>query len=341
MDRTSSQTARLWAALLVVILWVPGVALAEPYASVTSLSVPDARGRWSAVQATAAAARTRGEVRTVLEQGLTLEEGDQIETAMARVELTLPSGEVLILSEGTDITLGERSVIQRLGEVYYQVRDVFRVDYGTVQTAVEGTEFAISGKDGPVRVAVTEGAVRVSSAGETVRVTRGQAVTVAQAVAPGAPVALGQAGLRKAMAKAWTLGRPRLQLGVLAGGGLAGSEAQLETRTFASIRLLPGMNLVGEVGLGGLLGESTRVPTNLGVEMSVGGFSVGGSGQATVENRVLDCGGKQVLLHFGGSAHARFQMPLTRRVFVVGGARAGLSGGAVEASGLAGVGVSL
>lgn len=341
MDRNNARTARLWVALIAAIFWLPTAAWAETYASVTSLSTPDGRGRWSDVSSTAAAARIRGEVRTPLQMGMSLDVGDQIETSQARVVLSLPSGETLTISEGSDLTLGERSVLQRMGEVYYQVRDVFRVDYGTVQTAVEGTEFTISGTDGPVEVAVTEGAVRVSSAGKSVRVTRGQVVSVAQSAAPGLPVALGQAGLRKAMAKAWTLGRPRLQLGLMAGGGLVGTDAQIETQTFASMRVLPGVNLVGGLGLGGLLGESTRVPANMGLEMSLGGFSVGGSGQATVENRTLDCGGKQVLLHFGGAAHLRFQMPLSRRLFVVGGAQAGFNGGEIDASGLAGVGVSL
>ena len=63
----------------------------------------------------------------------------------ARVTIRLSDNESITVSAGSEITLRERSVLQTLGEVYYQVRDLFTVDYGTVQTAVEGTEFVISG----------------------------------------------------------------------------------------------------------------------------------------------------------------------------------------------------
>ncbi len=331
-------------ALLAVALctWGLPAAWAESYATVQSLTEPDARGRWITVEATAAAARIRGGERSPLEVGMALEVGDQIETAQARVKLRLKGREYLTISEGADLTLGERTVIQRLGEVYYQVRDVFRVDYGTVQTAVEGTEFAIDGQDGPVRVSVTEGAVRVTSAGESVRVRRGQTVTVAQSVAPAAPVAMTPAAQRSSLARAWTLGRPKLQLGLTAGGGIVGPNAGLETRGFAAVPLMPGIRLVAETGLGGRPGApGTRIPANLGLEMSVGGFSVGGSGQATIEDRRLDCGGRRVLLHLGGAAHARFNMPLGRRLFLVGGGRVGMVGKTLEAGLLAGVGVNL
>lgn len=341
MNRSIFPMCRALMGLLAASMWLPGMAWAETYATVSRISAPDARGRWVEVETSAAAGRIRAEVRTPLELGLELEVGDRVETAQARVLLTLPSGETLTVSEGADLTLGERSVIQRLGEVYYQVRDVFKVDYGTVQTAVEGTEFTISGTDGPVRVAVTEGVVRVTSAGESVRVKRGQMLSVAQSAAPGAPVALGGSAMRSAMSKAWTLGRPRVQLGMMAGGGFTAADPQIEARGFAAVRLLPGMNFVAETGFSGLLGQSSRVPANVGLEMSLGGLSVGGSGQATVENQTLDCGGRRVMLHLGGAAHARFQLPLSRRLFVVGGARVGMVGGSIESSGLAGLGVSL
>ncbi len=332
------------AALLLAVLcmWAPGSAWAESYATVKSLSQPDARGRWVAVDASANAGRIRDGVRVPLEVGMALQVGDQVKTAQARVTVRVGRGEHITVSEGSDLTLGERSVIQRLGEVYYQVRDVFRVDYGTVQTAVEGTEFAIDGRDGPVRVAVTEGAVRVSSAGETVRVKRGQVVTVAQSVAPAAPIAMAKGARGSAMARAWTLGRPRMQLGVMAGGGLLGTELTADTRAFAAVRLLPGVNLVAETGLGSIAGlPGSRIPASLGMEMALGGISVGGSAQATLERRRLDCGGRRVMLHLGGSAHARAHLPLTRRLFLVGQGRAGHNGDGLEASVLAGVGMNL
>ena len=50
------------------------------------------------------------------------------------------------MAPGSTLVLQERSVLQQLGEVYYQVRDIFSVQYGTVQTAVEGTGLPSLGK---------------------------------------------------------------------------------------------------------------------------------------------------------------------------------------------------
>jgi hypothetical protein len=325
--------------LLVVLMGLPSAAWAQGYATVGAITQPDARGRWSSVEATAAAARIRGDVRTPLRIGLDLQLGDIVQTDRARVRLDLPGSETMNLSEGADITLAERSVLQRMGEVYYQVRDAFRVDYGTVQTAVEGTEFSVSGTDGAVRVAVTEGAVRVSSGGESVRVRRGEVLSVAQSAVPSAPTKLGRAGLSQAMAKAWTLGRPRLKLGLLGGGTYVGSAAEMEIRGLAGVGLLPGLSMVAQTGIIG--GQNTRVPLTLGLETSLGGIALGGSAQATVENKTLDCGGRQVLLHLGGAAHARFELPLSRRLTVLGQVQVGGGGGAIQASGLAGLGLNL
>jgi len=321
---------------------LPGNAWAETFATVQALSVPDVRGRWTSVETTPAAARVADESRTPLSVGMALEVGDRISTEQARVTIRLADNEHLTVSEGADLTLKERSVIQRLGEVYYQVRGLFRVDYGTVQTAVEGTEFSIDGTEGPVRVAVTDGVVRVSNAGESVRVRRGEEVTVALSAAPSAPVVMTGAARRSVLSKAWSLGRPRLQVGAMAGGGMLSQGAAVEGRGFAAIRLLPGMNLVAETGLGGLGGvEGIRVPASLGMELALGGFSVGGSGQVTLERWRYSCGGRHIAVHLGGTAHVRFTMPLTRRVFVVGTSRLGHDGSAIEASMMTGLGVSL
>jgi|GEM_PF-1202078 len=319
-----------------------GSAWAQTYATVQSLTQPDARGRWVEVDATAAAARIRSGERTPLSVGLELMVGDQIETAQARVKIALEDNEHLTISEGADLTLGDRGVMQRLGEVYYQVRDVFRVDYGTVQTAVEGTEFSIDGTQGPVRVSVTEGAVRVSSAGETVRVKSGQTVQVAQSAAPGSAVAMGAALKRSVLSRAWALGRPRLQVGVMGGGGILQSSPVFEGRLFAAIPLVPGMSLVAQTGLGTLRAlPGSRVPLQLGLETTIGGMSFGGSGQATVERWNLSCGARHLAVHLGGFAHARYNLPLSRRLFAVGASRIGHNGDAFESSILAGLGVNL
>ena len=331
---------------LVLLLWVwgalclPATAWAEAFATVKTLSEPDARGRWVQVDASAGAARLDGEGREALSVGMTLDLGDRIVTDQARVVLALADSEHITLTAGADITLKERSVLQSLGEVYYQVRDVFTVQYGTVQTAVEGTEFLISGGD-EVTVSVTEGAVRVSNAGESVQVVRGRQVAVAPAAAPSAAVRMSMAARSAAAQSAWALGRPRLQVGVLGAGGLAGGSGQFGGRTFASIQVLPGMNLVADAGGSGATSGGSRLPGGLGLEFTVGGLSVGGSAQATLEQWRYPCGGRHIALHVGGMAHARATFFLTRRLFTTAVLRVGHGGDAMQADVAYGLGVSL
>ena len=327
---------------------MPSHAWAESYAIVQSISEPDARGRWRPVQESAAAVRLLDEERTPLVVGMALALGDRIVTEEARV--TIGFGDTVLVGQsrketftvapGGDITIKERSILQQLGEVYYQVRDVFSVDYGTVQTAVEGTEFSISGGEGPVNVAVTEGVVRVSNAGSSVRVKRGQQVSVAPTAAPPQVVKIPGSTLRAVQQGAWSLGRPRLQLGVMGSGGLMGNHAGGELRTFASVRLLPMVNLVGEGGFGGTKGASLG-GSGLGLELALGGLSVGGSVQSTYERRRYDCGGGYAAIHLGGTVHARLNMSITRRFFLVASGRAGGDSRGVTASGGFGAGVSL
>ena len=163
---------------------------------------------------------------------------------------------------GTTLVLEERSVLQQLGEVYYQVRDVFSVQYGTVQTAVEGTEFAIAGEGAEVAVRVTEGAVQVSNAGEAVRVKRGQEVRVLAASPPPSPTTMAMAATRSARSTAWTLGRPRLQLGLLAGGGVLGTDAGAQMQTFAAVRVLPFLNVVADATQGYSPSSIERAPAS-------------------------------------------------------------------------------
>jgi hypothetical protein len=257
------------------------------------------------------------------------------------VVLAVGESEHITIHPGSDITLRERSVLQALGEVYYQVRDVFSVRYGTVQTAVEGTEFLIAGGD-EVTVSVTEGVVSVSNEGSSVRVKQGRAVSVAEGQAPPVPTRMSLPVRSTIAGRAWALGRPRLQLGVLGSGGLTGTSSTAGVRSFAAVRLLPGVNLVADAGLNGVGGTpGTRLPGGLGLEFVVGGLSIGGTAQLTLEQWRYPCGGRHIAVHFGGHATARYTLALTRRLFTVGMVRVGHSGDALSADGAVGVGVSL
>lgn len=313
---------------------------AESFATVTAISTPDTRGRWRPVQETAAAGRMDADTRTPLRVGMVLNQGDRLVTEQARVTVRLGRSEHITISPASDLVLNERSVFQTMGDIYYQVRNAFTVQYGTVQTAVEGTEFVVGGSPETVNVSVTEGVVRVENNGETVRVRRGQSVITEGRKGPGAPQQMSQATSRMLRNQAWTLGRPRLRIGLLASGGLLNQTGLAEVRYFASARLLPGLNLVTDGGHG-RTSERLRTGAGVGLEWALGGFSVGGTATLGVERWQYSCGGQYAALHAGGSAHGRFSIDLTRRVFLTGMARATASGEGLEGSIAMGAGVSL
>jgi len=330
----------VFATLVICLGWAPSSAWAEDFATITRIATPDTRGRWHAVDSTPAAAKVTDEARSPLEVGMVLVIGDRLQTEEARVTIRLGQREHITMSPGSTLVLEERSVLQQLGEVYYQVRDVFSVQYGTVQTAVEGTEFAIAGQDSGVAVRVTEGAVQVSNAGEAVRVRRGQEVVVATAAPPPMPTAMTMAATRSARSTAWTLGRPRLQLGLLAGGGLLGSDAGAQMQTFAAVRVLPFLNVVADATQG-YSPTSHRSGSGVGLEFALGGLSIGGTGTATLERWRYPCGGRYAAVHVGGAFHGRYTMDITRRIFVAAQARGVGNADGLEATFSLGGGVSL
>jgi len=343
MNTNLTRKGWLWLLVALCCWGVSGDAWAETFAEVTAISEPDTRGRWRPVKISPAAAKMEDGVRRPLTVGMALSKGDRIVTEEARVTVRLARREHITISPASDLVIEERTVIQKLGEVYYQVRDVFSVQYGTVQTAVEGTEFAVVGKDGaegPVSVAVTEGAVQVSNAGQAVRVKRGQEVLVAPALAPGLPTKMPLAATQAARSNAWTLGRPQLQVGALASGSVYGDEAGIDLRYFAALRVLPFLNVVAD-GAQGFTPDSLRTGSGLGLEVVMGGLSVGGSGSVTLERWRYACGGQYAALHMGGHVHGRYTLDITRRFFVAAMARAGGNGDGFEATVGLGGGVSL
>lgn len=339
MSCSSIRFRWLW---VVLMAWCASAthAYATEFATVTAISAPDTRGRWRPVKETAAAARMEAESRVPLKIGMALNPGDRLVTEQARVTVRFGQSEHLTIAPASDLVLSERSVIQRLGEIYYQVRNAFTVQYGTVQTAVEGTEFVVGGSPEAVQVSVTEGVVRVENNGETVRLRRGQSVVAEANQAPGEPQQMQQATSRMLRTKSWTLGRPRLRVGVLATGGLLNQNGSAAVRTFAAVRLLPSLNAVVDGEHGGST-TSLRTGAGLGLEWALGAFNVGGSATLGLERWQYACGGEYAAIHAGGAAHARFSVDLTRRVFLTGLARASASGEGLEASFGLGAGVSL
>jgi len=184
--------------------------------------------------------------------------------------------------------------------------------------------------------------VKVSNAGETVRVRRGQIVTVPMDAAPLTPARMAAAQRFAATKKAWTLGRPRLQIGALGGVGILGGEPGAETRAFAALRILPMMNVTAQTAVGGLGSlKGLRLPASIGAEAVFGGIAVGAEGQMTVERWRYACGGRHLAIHLGGALTTRLNVPVTRRLFMVGAGRVGHDGSGVVSSVGFGVGVSL
>ena len=312
-------------AVLLAAWWaLAGAAWAAPGAVVDALSTPDARGQWRNVEETAQAFVVVDGVEVPLKVGQEIALGATVRTLQARVRMELSPGERLHISEGAELQVGERSVTQVLGEVYYKVRDSFTVDYGRVETAVDGTRFQVAGPD-PVTVRVTKGQVRVShDGGEPYVLQRGDAVTVSQ---EGASTgiqgrSMAPARIPGAFNHTWLLGRPRLTLGLLGGGGLAGGDFAPSARVTAGLALPAQLRLVVDLGAqpGG---DGLRLPAGIGLRWGPGLLTVGGQLLSTYEDRQLLCGGSEQLLHIGGVANVRGQLPLGRNLSFIADLRGG------------------
>ena len=327
---------------LIVVAWcLPnGAAHAAEGITVTAISAPDTRGLWRPVKQSAAAARVEGDERTPLRVGMSINVGDRLVTEQARVTVRIGRSEHLTIQPGTDMVVRERSVLQSLGSIYYQVRDAFTVQYGTVQTAVDGTEFVVGGSPDAVEVTVTEGAVRVENVGRSVRVRRGQRVAVEGDTAPPVPAQAPTTAIRTLRQQAWTLARPRIRLGALASGGISNTEGIASVRYFGSVRLLPFIDLVADAEHG-FTSSSLRTGTGVGMEWVLGGLSIGATAAVTLEQWQYDCGGRYAALHLGGAAHGRYSIDISRRVFLTGMGRAAATASGIEATVGLGAGVSL
>ncbi len=322
----------------------PGVAAAEeapvppPTFVVVGVAVPGFGGEMTALptdQSTAAAlvfneAQPEG---APLRMGATLAPGDRIRCTRARVVIRRGDDEYIHVHEGAEVTLtAERSIIQSLGEVYYRVREAFRVEYGTVETTVEGTRFLVAGDEaGAVAVSVDEGIVSVRTPSGSQAVSAGQTLSTLPTAAPPGPTQWAASARGRALAKTVGMGRPRVMVGALAQGAWTGASAEtipgvgaIQLRPMASIRVAGPVRVLVEPGVA--RGASTvQLPVNAGVELSVAGFSFGGSATATRETRTAACGASQDLLHLGGAGHVRAELPLGRHLRALGAVRVGLA----------------
>lgn len=295
---------------------------------VGSLMVQDARGRWISVNETAEASAIRGEERFSLKISDELEYGDVINTDNARVEIIWTEGEdaeQIYVWEHAKVTLtGERSVIQEIGELYYQLRDAFSIQYGTVETMVDGTAFKVSGPN-PVEVGVTEGVVRVREGEKEQTVKAGQFVSVAGSGVPAAARWSG-AARRAVKGKSYMDGFAHTELGVMAGGLRVPVNAPIGAQLYGQFRFVKVLQVRTETGV--LKDEGLQLPQTLEVSYRFGGIALGFRGQATIFQENKDCPDGCEASIWGvsaaGAGVARFSVPITSRLV----ASADISGGA-------------
>ena len=314
--------------LFAILLWLfASTAWAKPI--VGSLMVQDARGRWVSVTETAEATATRGDERIPLKISTELEYGDELRTYNARVEIIWTEGEEaeqVYIWEYAQVTLtGERSVLQQMGDLYFQLRNSFSIQYGTVETMVDGTAFLVKGPN-PVEVGVTEGVVRVRDGSVEERVKAGQFVTAAGGGAGVAAAAKWSGAARRAAkGKTYMDGFAHTELGVMAGGLQLPNSGPVSTQLYGQFRFAKTIQVRAETGV--LTGEGLSLPQTLELSYRLGGLAVGGRGQVSLYQGAKDCPDGCEASVWGLSASAagvlRYSVPLSARLVASGDISAG------------------
>lgn len=157
-------------ALVAAALLLPGIAAAQgtPYGTVVVLKdrragfLDDVRSRSQQV----VIVRSGQEVPATPDMPVFA--GDAVRTAEGTCVVQTPEGHRVEVGERSQVKLGP-TILQRLGDVFYQVQGAFRVDVAEVQLLVEGTGFRVtSGIQGGGTLGVVEGTVRARGAGDEV-----------------------------------------------------------------------------------------------------------------------------------------------------------------------------
>lgn len=307
----------LLVASVVVLSGGPAQA-ADRFATVDAILVPTPRGDWRPVTTSAnarviaAGAVGDGEPLAV---GDRLDEGDRLTTAMVRVRLRLRGDEQIVVSEGADLLLDERSVLQRLGDVLYRVHGAFRVGFGAVEAAVEGTRFVV-GQDG---VDIVAGRVRVTGTGGSVV---GPASTRVEVVgdAPQPERPLSQDDRTRLRGLHLRPGMPSNSLGVEVGGGHFGLQGAGTLQVVGRFGFLGAGEVYVEAGL---TFDDARfhVPVAAGLGWRLGWLRVAGGASVRV-GVCEDCTGAQTLeVLAGGQAQVGLLMPLVGRLSLSATAR--------------------
>lgn len=227
-------------ALLAMFAGGSAWAAPDPVAVVDAIVVRGADGSWRPVQRAAEAVVVIDGVERPIRVGESLLTGQVVRTGAAQVRLRARGDEQFVIAEDAVVELGDRTWFQRLGDVFYRVHGVFRVRFGSVEAAVEGTRFLVDA-DAPGRVDVFAGVVSVSAAGSALRVGAGAAAAVAGdriVEAPSSEVRFAQ-----------RLGQSARSVGVHLGGGAFGDGGAGDTRVDLRISPVPALEWWVEAGM--------------------------------------------------------------------------------------------
>ncbi len=304
--------------MLTLLLWLLSAVAMADSPVVDALWAVDADGVLVSVEETGEAFVVRGEAQEPLAVGDVLASGELVRTLNARVRLRMERDQQIVIGEDSALILeSERDVVQQAGEVFYRVRGYFKVRYGTVEAAVEGTEFIVRiAPDGTVSVEVLQGTVRVSEERGEVIVERGHGAQVAPQQAPAAPTPLQKRGEATGTPLRASVGAPRASIAAMLGvassedgggflpdGGGTGSVLRLTGR----YRLTPGWRATVDTAVV-IGGGRFFLPQSVGVERRLmGGVSVGGSAVALVGGKACEPGTD---VRLGGAASAGLRIPV-------------------------------
>lgn len=285
-------------------------------ATVDALLVPTPGGGWREVS-TSDATTGPAEAPVVVRPGAHLADGEILRTGTARVRLVVRGAERVIVDAGSEVVIGDRTVLQRIGDAFYRVRAAFSVRYERIEAAVDGTRYQV----GPGGVRVHGGVVQVRfDGGSPTPVRAGEAV---EALTEGLDAVRALSPTERAQGRTLTrqLGPPRFAFAVEGGGGFFGEGAG-SVRLGARLGLTRVVELTTEAGMS-FDDTAFHLPLAVGLGGRWRGLRAGAALDLRV-GRFADCDTPETTRVFpGGHAFVGLTVPIANGVGFTATARGG------------------
>jgi hypothetical protein len=261
--------------------------------------------------------------------------GDRVITRSARLTLRLHGIGRMVLDPNSSVVIGNRTIMQEIGEALYQVKGIFRVQFHDVSISVEGTRFLVNADNGgAVTVTVARGVVHVTHEAEPdggVRVHGEEKTRVEPDKPPTTPgpqsvsdvATLTELGERIDHGQWGRWGVPHFQVGALGDAGRFDDAFESGFRAYA--RLTPGEHWEVSVE-SGLAFQDTRLHLieQLGLSRRVGPASLGVAAILAIGPEGATCGSiPPPIARPGAVATARWRWALTRGVAIEPGVAGG------------------